>query len=102
MLTRAAAAVRPTARRILHPTAILNPSHTATQRIHQIVRSLHSSHSKMTEVGVDPPTQPVDTIFGKISRGELGTKFLSEQQQQHTQHTGTDMWHAPNKPIDVF
>lgn len=33
----------------------------------------------MSEVGVAPPSnKQEDTIFGKISRGELGTKFLFE------------------------
>jgi histidine triad (HIT) family protein len=33
---------------------------------------------KMSEVGTDAPAPGSDTIFGKISRGELGTKFLHE------------------------
>lgn len=32
----------------------------------------------MSEVGTAPPAAGTDTIFGKISRGELGTKFLYE------------------------
>jgi histidine triad (HIT) family protein len=32
----------------------------------------------MSEVGTDAPAPGSDTIFGKISRGELGTKFLHE------------------------
>ncbi len=32
----------------------------------------------MSEVGTNAPPPGEDTIFGKIARGELGTKFLHE------------------------
>lgn len=33
------------------------------------------------QVGVEPPKEPVDTIFGKILRGDIPCKFIHEDEQ---------------------
>jgi hypothetical protein len=48
------------------PTSTLVAPFTSNRIIH------------MSEVGTDAPPAGQDTIFGKISRGELGTKFIHE------------------------
>jgi len=58
-------------RRARSLAAQIAPSPTAA-------RSLHRAPAAMSEVGSDAPAPGSDTIFGKISRGELGTKFLHE------------------------
>jgi len=58
----------------------------------------------MSEVGVAPPSGQVDTIFGKISRGEIPCKFIYEDEQCVAFHdinpqAPTHFLVIPRKPI---
>lgn len=62
-------------------SSLSRPLERARHLASPLFRSFRSSSAPapaMSEVGVAPPPPGTDTIFGKISRGELGTKFLSE------------------------
>jgi hypothetical protein len=97
------------ARSLQRAQRLFTPLLIAHQKQPAPARCLHSSPVRaMSEIGVSPPANKnEDTIFGKISRGELGTKFLYEDERacafsdMHPQ-APTHFLVIPKKPIRML